>query len=137
MITHFSRILIVDDSTSFRLLLKRQLVEAGYNNFAQAENGNKALTLVKNLLSTENKVELIFCDWNMSDCNGMKFFSMLQADPDLALIPFIMVTAENEVAQILEAVNLGIKYYIVKPPQTEALTKKIALINLEAKKIKK
>ena len=134
MITRDTRILIVDDSVSFRTLLKRSLVILGYNNFVHADNGFKALHFVQSFNTSGNKIGLILCDWNMPECSGLKFFKLLQDLPEVENIPFIMITSENEVGHVLEAVKLGVKYYIVKPPETELLRKKIEAINIEEKK---
>lgn len=130
MITADTRILIVDDSNSFRALLKRHLTNLGYSNIVQTGDGFKALHLAQSFISNpENRIGLIFCDWNMPECNGIKFFKMLKEVPGLADVPFIMVTAENEVGHIMEAVNVGVKYYVVKPPDVEVIKKKIEAIN--------
>jgi len=138
MITPESRILIVDDSLSFLALLKKSLVSLGYNNILTAENGLKAMELLQNFASNpEKQIELILSDWNMPECNGIEFYKLLQKNPTLKDTPFIMVTSENEVSQIIEAVSMGINDYIVKPPEVEVLKRKIDSINYALAKGKK
>lgn len=138
MITIETRILIVDDSISFRGLLKKILVTLGYTNILQAEDGFKALALLQTFASNpEKKIGLILSDWNMPECNGLEFFKLVKANPSFKDTPFIMVTSENEVSQIIEAVSLGVTDYIVKPTEMEVLKKKIEAINFAETKGKK
>lgn len=138
MITPETRILIVDDSISFLALLKKTLVSLGYNNILQAENGFKGLALLQNFATNpEKKIGLILSDWNMPECNGLEFFKLVRANNSLKDTPFIMVTSENEVSQIINAVSIGVTDYIVKPPELEILKKKIEAINHAEAKGKK
>lgn len=138
MITPETRILIVDDSISFLALLKKSLVALGYNNILTAENGFKGMALLQNFAANpDKKIGLILSDWNMPECNGIEFFKLVKAAPALKDTPFIMVTSENEVSQIIEAVSLGITDYIVKPPESEVLKRKIEAINHAEAKGKK
>ncbi len=138
MITLDTRILIVDDSISFLALLKKNLVGLGYNNILQAENGFKGMALLQNFAANpEKKIGLILSDWNMPECNGLEFFKLVKANPTLKDTPFIMVTSENEVSQIIEAVSLGVTDYIVKPPEAEVLKRKIDGINASEAKGKR
>lgn len=138
MITLETRILIVDDSISFLALLKKTLVGLGYVNILQAENGLKAMTLLNTFAAApEKKIGLILSDWNMPECNGLDFFKLVKANQALKDTPFIMVTSENEVSQIINAVSLGVTDYIVKPPEAEVLRKKIESLNQAEAKGKK
>lgn len=130
MIAPETRILVVDDSISFRSLLKKVLTGLGYTNIYQAEDGFKAMAVLKTAATNpEKKIGLIFSDWNMPECNGLDFFKMLKQDNAIKDTPFIMVTSENEVSQVLEAVNLGVTDYIVKPADPETVKQKIETLN--------
>lgn len=130
MITPETCILVVDDSASFRSLLKKLMVGLGYTEIVMAEDGFKAMEVLKACAANpQKKVGLILSDWNMPNCNGIEFFKLVKNDGNFKDTPFIMVTSENEVSQVLEAVNVGVTDYIVKPPELEALKKKIECIN--------
>ncbi len=74
------RILIVDDSRSMRLILKRMLAEMGYPDVAEAEDGSVALTQMEAF-----KPELALVDWNMPVMNGLEFVSAIREQREYEL----------------------------------------------------
>jgi two-component system, chemotaxis family, chemotaxis protein CheY len=113
-------ILIVDDFASMRRIVKGTLKSIGFNNFVEAEDGAIALKMLE-----KEKVGLIISDWIMPNMNGLEFLKAVKGNVKLKDIPFIMVTAEGQKGNVLEAINAGVNNYIVKPFTPETLQAKI------------
>ena len=114
------KILIVDDFATMRRIFKTNLRQFGFNNFVEAENGLQALEVLK-----KNEVDLIISDWNMPSMDGLEFLKAVRGDKSLKNIPFIMVTAEGQKRNVVEAVKAGVNSYIVKPFAPEILEEKL------------
>ncbi len=117
------RILIVDDLEFPRMVIRNMLHDLGYeshNNILEAANGLEALEVLK-----ETQIDLIVCDWLMPIMTGFELLQKIRATPEFAKIPFIMLTAEAEKENILEAIKAGVSQYIVKPFTAETLYQKI------------
>jgi two-component system chemotaxis response regulator CheY len=114
------KILVVDDFSTMRRIVKGVLSQLGYNNIAEAENGQKALDILK-----AGGIKLVVSDWNMPVMDGLTLLTNVRSDPDLKSTPFLMVTAEAEQDKVVEAVKAGVNNYIVKPFTPESLREKI------------
>lgn len=115
------KILIVDDIASMRRIVFDSLSQIGFNNIFEAKNGENALKTLK-----LNKIDLILCDWNMPNMNGLELLKAVRSDEELKNTPFIMITAESKKENVLDAIKAGVNNYIVKPFDTESLKEKIA-----------
>jgi two-component system, chemotaxis family, chemotaxis protein CheY len=113
-------ILIVEDLFTTRLFLRRTLKKLGYANVVLSEDGQTAL---KELEKTQ--FDLIISDWHMPNMDGLDFFKTLSKNPKWSAIPFLLITAEKERGKVVEAVQAGIKEYLVKPVVPEMLGSKI------------
>lgn len=113
-------ILIADDARVARQILKNMLTEAGFANFQEAEDGTKALEILK-----KGGVDIVLSDWNMPGMTGLDLLKAVRAAPAMASLPFIMVTAERMEANIVEAVQAGVSGYIKKPFGSKELDTKI------------
>jgi two-component system, chemotaxis family, chemotaxis protein CheY len=113
-------ILIVDDFASMRRIVKGTLKSIGFNNFVEAEDGAAALKALE-----KEKVGLIISDWIMPNMNGLEFLKAVKKDDKFKGIPFVMVTAEGQKGNVLEAINAGVSNYIVKPFTPETLQAKL------------
>jgi two-component system, chemotaxis family, chemotaxis protein CheY len=113
-------ILIVDDFASMRRIVKGTLKSIGFNNFIEAEDGAIALKALE-----KEKVGLIISDWIMPNMNGLEFLKAVKGNAKLKDIPFVMVTAEGQKGNVLEAINAGVNNYIVKPFTPETLQAKL------------
>jgi two-component system, chemotaxis family, chemotaxis protein CheY len=113
-------ILIVDDFASMRRIVKGTLKSIGFNNFVEAEDGAIALKMLE-----KEKIGLIISDWIMPNMNGLEFLKAVKGNTKLKDIPFIMVTAEGQKGNVLEAINAGVNNYIVKPFTPETLQAKL------------
>lgn len=117
------KVLIVDDFASMRKILRNVLKQIGFTNMVESDNGKAALKVLK-----KDNIDLILCDWNMPEMPGIDLLKTLKSDDELKDIPFVMVTAEAQKGNILEAVKAGVNNYIVKPFTAETLGKKLNTI---------
>ncbi len=114
------KILVVDDFATMRRIVKNILVQLGYKNIVEADDGTTAVEILK-----QEKVDMIISDWNMPKMTGLELLKHVRADADLANIPFLMVTAEAQQDNIILAVKAKVSQYIVKPFTAETLGEKI------------
>ncbi len=110
------KVLIVDDFATIRRILRNILKQIGFTNIVEADDGNTALKELK-----KEKFDLILCDWNMPEMPGIDLLKTLKADEKLKDIPFVMVTAEAQKENIIEAIKAGTNSYIVKPFTAETI----------------
>ncbi len=117
------KILIVDDFSTMRRIIKNLLRDLGYNNVQEADDGNTALPMLKS-----GKFDFLITDWNMPGMTGIELLKAVRADEQLAKLPVLMVTAEQKREQIIEAAQAGVNGYIVKPFTAATLKEKIEKI---------
>jgi two-component system chemotaxis response regulator CheY len=115
-----TKILIVDDMLTMRKIVGKILKELGFTNITEAQDGQEAWSLVQT-----GAFGLIISDWNMPNCTGLEFLKRVRADAKLAKTPFILVTAEAEQHQVVEAIKSGVDQYVVKPFSRDALRLKL------------
>ncbi len=116
-------VLVVDDFSTMRRINKNILKELGFKNILEADDGTTALEVLKS-----NKVDLIISDWNMPKMTGLEFLKKVRASEEYKDIPFLMVTAEAQKENIIEAVKAKVSNYIVKPFTAQTLSEKIEKI---------
>lgn len=114
------KILVVDDMSSMRRIIKNTLKQLGYPNTEEAEDGEKALEAVR-----KEPFDLVVSDWNMPKMNGLDLLKAIRQDPKLSALPVLMVTTEAEMDHILEAIRSGVNSYILKPFTPETMKEKI------------
>ncbi len=114
------KILIVDDFSTMRRIIKNLLRDLGYNNTQEADDGKTGLPM----LQTGN-FDFLITDWNMPGMTGIELLKAVRADEKLAGLPVLMVTAEAKKDQIVEAAQAGVNGYIVKPFTAQTLKEKI------------
>lgn len=114
------RVLLVDDQTSMRNLIRYSLEQLGIRNVAEAKDGQEALDAL-----SVNRYDLIISDWNMDIVDGLQLLKAVRSNPLTQKTPFIMSTANKERDKVREAVQAGVNNYIVKPFNVESLRKKI------------
>jgi two-component system chemotaxis response regulator CheY len=120
MIDPNMKILVVDDFSTMRRIVKNVLKQLGYSNIEEAENGEHAYVLLKT-----GGFQFVVSDWNMPVMDGLQLLTTVRGDPDLKGTPFLMVTAEAEKEKIITAVKAGVNNYIVKPFTAETMKSKI------------
>jgi len=114
------KILIVDDFSTMRRIIKNLLRDLGYTNTQEADDGLTALPILKG-----GGIDFLVTDWNMPGMQGIDLLKEVRADDSLAGLPVLMVTAEQKREQIVEAAEAGVNGYIVKPFTAQTLKEKI------------
>jgi two-component system chemotaxis response regulator CheY len=129
MSTDDMRILVVDDFSTMRRIVRNLLKEIGYANVEEAEDGAVAIQKLKS-----GKFNFIVTDINMPNMNGFELLRQVRADPDLKEIPVLLVTAEAKKEDIINAAQCGASGYIVKPFTKATLEEKFTKIIEKMKK---
>ncbi len=114
------KILIVDDFSTMRRIIKNLLRDLGFTNTHEADDGSTALPLLKN-----GDFDFLVTDWNMPGMSGIDLLKEVRSDSKLAPLPVLMVTAEAKRDQIIEAAQAGVNGYVVKPFTAQVLKEKI------------
>jgi two-component system chemotaxis response regulator CheY len=117
------KILVVDDMSTMRRIEKNILKELGFSNIEEAENGSEALTKLR-----ANPCDLVVSDWNMPVMSGIELLRNIRADAGLKHIPVLMVTAEAQKENLVEAIQAGVSNYIVKPFTADTIKQKLEKI---------
>jgi two-component system, chemotaxis family, chemotaxis protein CheY len=117
------RFLVVDDFSTMRRIVKNFLNDLGYTNVTEADDGNTALPILK-----QGNIDFLVTDWNMPGMPGLDLLKAVRADPALAKMPVLLVTAEAKREQIVEAAQAGVNGYVVKPFTAATLKEKIEKI---------
>lgn len=114
------KILLIDDFSTMRRIIKNLLKEIGYEDVEEAEDGAVALQMLK-----DKAYDFIISDWNMPNMTGIELLKLIRADDSLKDLPFLMVTAEAKPENVTEALGAGVSNYIVKPFTSVTLKEKI------------
>lgn len=117
------RILIVDDFSTMRRIVKNLLSDLGFSNTAEAEDGSAALLALR-----ASPFDFVITDWNMPVMTGIELLRAIRADEKLKALPVLMVTAEAKREQIIEAAQSGVNGYIIKPFTAQTLEEKLGKI---------
>ena len=122
---HNMPILVVDDFSTMRRIVKTCLRQIGFENVSEAEDGAVALQKLKN---AGTPFSLVISDWNMPNMMGIDLLKAVRGDDSLKTIPFVMVTAEAQQENVIEAARAGVSNYIVKPFTADALQSKLEAV---------
>ncbi len=114
------KILIVDDFSTMRRIIKNLLRDLGFNNTQEADDGNTGLPMLQS-----GNFDFLITDWNMPGMTGIDLLRAVRADDRLKNLPVLMVTAEAKKEQIVMAAQEGVNGYIVKPFTAQTLKEKI------------
>jgi two-component system chemotaxis response regulator CheY len=114
------RILVVDDFATMRRIIKNILRQAGYDSIVEADDGTTALPKLKS-----GEIDFVIADWNMPNMTGLDLLKAMRSDKALKDIPFLMLTAEAQKDNIIEAVQAGVSGYVIKPFTPETLKERI------------
>lgn len=120
-----TRILVVDDLSSLRDLLKAYLRRLGFKQISEASDGREAYQTMVSAKASGAPFELIISDWNMPNVTGIELLKMVRALPEWKNLPFILLTTENEKEKVMEAVQNGVSNYMVKPIEEKVLEEKL------------
>ncbi len=114
------KVLVVDDFSTMRRIVKNLLRQLGYINIEEAEDGAQAYSKLKN-----GGFGFVVSDWNMPNMDGLGLLKKMRSDEELKDVPVLMVTAEAEKDKVVTAIQAGVNNYIVKPFTGEVLKEKI------------
>ena len=114
------KILIVDDFSTMRRIIKNLLHDLGYANVTEADDGKTALPMLQS-----GNFEFLVTDWNMPGMPGIDLLRAVRADPRLAKLPVLMLTAEAKREQIVIAAQAGCNGYVIKPFTAATLKEKL------------
>jgi two-component system chemotaxis response regulator CheY len=118
-------VLVVDDDLLSRELNVSLLEEIGFTNIISALDGYRAITVLKENTADEKQIKLIICDWNMPNMSGLELLGIIRKDPNLAEMPFYLVTANHDKAHIMTALKANVSGYLVKPVAYAQLKEKL------------
>lgn len=117
------KILVVDDFSTMRRIIKGLLLDLGYGNITEADDGLTALPMLK-----AGNFDFLITDWNMPGMPGVELLRQVRADERLSKLPVLMLTAEAKREQIVEAAQAGVSGYVIKPFTAAVLKEKIEKI---------
>jgi two-component system chemotaxis response regulator CheY len=117
------KILIVDDFSTMRRIIKNLLRDLGFTNTHEADDGTTALPMLQN-----GNFDFLISDWNMPGMTGIDLLKAVRSSPNIAKLPVLMVTAESKREQIIAAAQAGVNGYVVKPFTAATLEEKIGKI---------
>ncbi len=117
------KILIVDDFSTMRRIIKNLLRDLGFSNTHEADDGTSGLPMLKN-----GDFDFLITDWNMPGMSGLDLLKAIRADEKIKSLPILMVTAESKREQIVSAAEAGVNGYVVKPFTAQTLQEKIEKI---------
>lgn len=128
-----TNILLVEDDEVDVMNVQRAFKKNNINNpLYIANNGLEALVMLRgngNPPTIPSAQRIILLDLNMPKMNGIEFLRELRADPVLRLIPVIVLTTSNEDRDKVEAYNLNVAGYIVKPVTFSSFVTAVATLN--------
>ena len=118
------KILVVDDSSTMRRIIKNTLNHLGYKDLLEAEDG----VLAWDALVANADVGVLVTDWNMPNMNGLELVKKVRAEAKYADMPIIMVTTEGGKGEVITALKAGVNNYIVKPFTPQVLKEKLEAV---------
>ena len=116
-------VLVVDDYSTMVRIIRNLLGQLGFADVDEARDGESALAKMHS-----RRYGLVISDWNMEPMTGYDLLQEVRSDPNLAQVPFIMVTAESKTENVIAAKRAGVSNYIVKPFNAQTLQGKIAAV---------
>ncbi len=120
-----TKFLVIDDFATMRKIIKKVLSELGYTNIQEADDGATAWPIIQDAHSKNEPFGFVISDWNMPQMQGIDLLKHCRADARFKALPFMLVTAESEQKQILEAAKAGVSNYVVKPFNSVTLKQKL------------
>jgi two-component system chemotaxis response regulator CheY len=114
------KVLVVDDFSTMRRIVKNLLRDLGFTNIQEADDGSTALPMLQG-----GDFDFVVTDWNMPGMQGIDLLKAIRADASLSHIPVLLITAEAKKEQIVMAAQAGFNGYIVKPFTAATLKTKL------------
>ncbi|MCT4642993.1 MAG: response regulator [Bacteriovoracaceae bacterium] len=123
-----SKLLVVDDMTTMRKIIINMLKKMGCSNIEEANDGLPAWDMIQKAHEAGIPYDFILSDWNMPGLTGFDLLKKVRADERFKKLPFLMITAEGEQANVIAAVKAGVSNFVVKPFNIITLQQKIEKI---------
>jgi len=123
-----SKALVVDDSRTIRIIIRRILLELGYE-VCEASNGREALEVLE---AEKPDVDLVLADWNMPVMNGLELLKELRQDSEFCGLKVLMVTTETKMEHMKSAMDAGADEYVMKPFTRDILLEKLEIVGIVA-----
>ncbi len=123
-----TKVLVVDDFKTMRKIVMGALQQGGLTQVTEADDGATAWPLFEDAAASGAPYGLIVSDWNMPKMQGIELLKKVRAHPAGKALPFVLVTAEAEQKNIVEAVQAGVSNYIVKPFTPATFLEKIQAV---------
>ncbi len=117
--------LVIDDSRAMRAQIRITIKSCGFETL-EASNGREALELI----TQEGPPDVALVDWNMPELNGLEFIHAARQRPDCQEMQILMVTTENEISRMAEALEAGANEYLMKPFTKDVLVQKLSSLGL-------
>jgi len=118
------KLLVVDDSSTMRRIIKNTLARLGYKDVLEGADGVEGWEQ----LDSNPDIEMLITDWNMPEMNGLELVKKVRADERFKDLPIIMVTTEGGKAEVITALKAGVNNYIVKPFTPQVLKEKLGAV---------
>ena len=118
------KLLVVDDSSTMRRIIKNTLARLGHKDVLEGADGVEGW----DALDANPDVEMLITDWNMPEMNGLELVKKVRADDRFLDLPIIMVTTEGGKAEVITALKAGVNNYIVKPFTPQVLKEKLGAV---------
>ncbi len=116
-------VLVVDDYKTMVRIVRNLLIQLGFQNVDDAADGGQALAMLKS-----KDYGLVLSDWNMQPVTGLDLVKSIREDDRLKSLPFVMVTAEAKVENVMAARQAGVNNYIIKPFTLAVLKQKLTSV---------
>lgn len=123
-----TKILVVDDMQTMRLIVKKNLAQLGFANVTDAVDGAAAWTLIQKAVEERQPYMLIVSDWTMPKMTGLDLLKNVRAHPEIGWTPFILLTAESDAELVKQALLAGVSNYITKPFTPDTLKQKLEAV---------
>ncbi len=117
-----TRVLVIDDMMTMRKLVGKCVKEIGFTDLTEAADGALGWAALE---AANPPIGLVISDWNMPNLSGLELLKKVRADARFVKLPFVLVTAEAEQHQVVEAVKAGVSNYVVKPFTAQILKEKL------------
>ena len=126
-----AKILVVDDMSTMRKIVRNMLQKLGHNNVLEADDGEPAWNLINEAHDAGSPFDFIVSDWGMPSLTGLDLLKNIRSSEKFKKLAFLMVVAENEQANVVVAVKAGVSNFVVKPFSIQSLKEKIDKITIE------
>ena len=118
------KLLVVDDSSTMRRIIKNTLARLGYKDVLEGADGIEGWEQ----MNTNPDIDMLITDWNMPEMNGLELVKKVRGDDRFKDTPIIMVTTEGGKAEVITALKAGVNNYIVKPFTPQVLKEKLSAV---------